>query len=159
MDEEATSSLRSHLCIERRHCPHCSKFVSLKTYKAHKRVYYDSDSDLWQTDGAETTQSAREESPPLSESDATTTFPILDDCGGIQDLLYTYTCVALQDGSLVPMPKKKKGPGFSLTIKRCASSKRAAIELVRKKKIVHTSQSITRGSLGFHCTPNFLLEL
>ena len=107
MDEEATSSLRSHLCIERRHCPHCSKFVSLKTYKAHKRVYYDSDSDLWQTDGAETTQSAREESPPLSESDATTTFPILDDCGRYTRLIiYIYMCI-LAGCSLVPMPKKK----------------------------------------------------
>ena len=96
MDEEATSSLGSHLC----------KFVSLKTYKAHKRVYYDSDSDLWQTDGAETTQSAREELPPLSESDATTTFPILDDCGGIQDL-YTYTCVSLQDVAWFPCLKRR----------------------------------------------------
>ena len=28
-------------------CPHCGHSVSTKTYLAHKRVYYDDDSDQW----------------------------------------------------------------------------------------------------------------
>ena len=31
----------------RRLCPHCDESVSLKTYKAHRRMYYDSINDRW----------------------------------------------------------------------------------------------------------------
>lgn len=34
----------------RRVCPHCLKSVSFKTYKAHRRLYYDSSKDEWFTD-------------------------------------------------------------------------------------------------------------
>ena len=48
MDADALTA-RPTLSIDRRHCPHCSQFISLKTYKAHKRLYYDSDACVWQT--------------------------------------------------------------------------------------------------------------
>ena len=32
---------------KRVHCIHCGEFVSKKTFLAHKRIYYDSDSDQW----------------------------------------------------------------------------------------------------------------
>lgn len=28
-------------------CPHCGQLLSLKTFKAHKRMYYDSSSNTW----------------------------------------------------------------------------------------------------------------
>lgn len=31
----------------RRVCPHCDESVSLKTYKAHRRMYYDPIGDKW----------------------------------------------------------------------------------------------------------------
>ena len=35
------------LCSSRRFCPHCSESLSLKTFKTHKRLYYDEDADKW----------------------------------------------------------------------------------------------------------------
>ena len=36
------------MCImDRRLCPHCDESVSVKTYKAHRRMYYDPTSDKW----------------------------------------------------------------------------------------------------------------
>ena len=31
----------------RQFCPHCSQTLSTKTYKAHKRLYFDSNSNSW----------------------------------------------------------------------------------------------------------------
>ena len=42
-------SSRKILRVERRTCPHCDSLVSLKTYKAHKRRYFDSVSETWLT--------------------------------------------------------------------------------------------------------------
>lgn len=42
---------RRILRIERRHCPHCSRNVSLKTFKMHKRLYYDAECDKWVVSG------------------------------------------------------------------------------------------------------------
>ena len=33
-------------CSSRRFCPHCSESLSLKTFKTHKRLYYDEDADI-----------------------------------------------------------------------------------------------------------------
>ena len=33
--------------VSRRVCPHCRKSVSFKTYKAHRRHFYDSSADQW----------------------------------------------------------------------------------------------------------------
>ena len=32
---------RTVIKVDRRCCPHCDRSVSLKTYKAHRRLYYD----------------------------------------------------------------------------------------------------------------------
>lgn len=40
---------RSMMRVDRRHCPHCECFVSLKTYKTHRRLYYDVNRDSWHT--------------------------------------------------------------------------------------------------------------
>lgn len=69
MSEE---SKRCILRVNRRHCPHCDGYISLKTYKAHRRRYYDSESDTWHKiqfpddldDGLDDV-----DSPPMSESD------------------------------------------------------------------------------------------
>ena len=53
MDPESEfTSDRSVLHVSRRVCPHCSQSVSFKTFKAHKRLYYDSGRDHWLTTGA-----------------------------------------------------------------------------------------------------------
>lgn len=41
--EEQQGATRPLLKVNRRQCPHCGIFLSLKTYKAHKRRYYDSE--------------------------------------------------------------------------------------------------------------------
>lgn len=40
-----TSSTRSHLTHKR--CPHCGKNLNLKTFKEHRRLYYDSNRKSW----------------------------------------------------------------------------------------------------------------
>lgn len=37
------------LAVERRKCPHCNQNLSLKTFKAHKRRYYDRVNHTWLT--------------------------------------------------------------------------------------------------------------
>lgn len=71
------------LAVERQWCPHCKQHLSLKTYKAHERMYYDPVRRYWfaktstMTDEAEEEASSNNssndiysESPPLSEGDA-----------------------------------------------------------------------------------------
>lgn len=65
---------RNRLVVERRQCRHCNKSLSLKTYKAHKRRFYDSANDVWFTKESMTLQpendSSDNESPPsVSEMD------------------------------------------------------------------------------------------
>ena len=33
--------------VDRRFCPHCKRSVSIKTFKAHKRLYFDSSTNSW----------------------------------------------------------------------------------------------------------------
>ncbi len=40
------------LRVERRFCPHCEQYLSLKTYKAHKRLYYAPSKDEWVRKGS-----------------------------------------------------------------------------------------------------------
>ena len=35
--------------VDRRHCPHCQRLLSMKTFKIHKRLYYDAEKKLWKT--------------------------------------------------------------------------------------------------------------
>lgn len=61
------------LRVERRHCPHCKKYLSLKTYKAHKRLYFDRNDNVWLTepepepDVDSAMLSGEESSPPHSD--------------------------------------------------------------------------------------------
>lgn len=52
--------------VDRRVCPHCDKSVSYKTYKAHKRLYYDAFGDTWTrtTSERENSDVVESESPP-----------------------------------------------------------------------------------------------
>ena len=51
--------------VDRRVCPHCDRSVSYKTYKAHKRLYYDAFEDNWTRTMAESkTDVGESESPP-----------------------------------------------------------------------------------------------
>ena len=66
MSEE---SKRCILRVNRRHCPHCNGYISLKTFKAHKRRYYDSESDTWHTLQSPADLDEDMDSPPMSESE------------------------------------------------------------------------------------------
>lgn len=55
--------------VSRRICPHCSKSVSFKTYKAHRRLFYDFSSDQWLTTNEDSVLSSErnvEEAQPCS---------------------------------------------------------------------------------------------
>ena len=47
MADVSLSHERRIVHTSRRLCPHCNQNVSFKTYKAHRRLYYDSASDRW----------------------------------------------------------------------------------------------------------------
>lgn len=73
-----------YLLVNRRYCPHCNKNLSLKTYKAHKRLYFDRVTKEWRTTDIVTPtrpvldvlssdtepSNSDEESPPNSEEDS-----------------------------------------------------------------------------------------
>ena len=53
----------------RRICPHCNEYVSLKTYKAHRRLHYDAITDRWsrrESSVSEEEEDTLEDSPPQS---------------------------------------------------------------------------------------------
>ena len=39
-EPEAIYTSRDHFKTDRRTCPHCHQLLSLKTYRAHKRLFY-----------------------------------------------------------------------------------------------------------------------
>ena len=43
----STSAERHIIRVDKRHCPHCDQYVSLKTFKTHKRLYYDCCNNKW----------------------------------------------------------------------------------------------------------------
>lgn len=47
MAERDTGGDRLLLRVERRLCNHCNEYLSFKTYKAHKRLYYNYSTDQW----------------------------------------------------------------------------------------------------------------
>lgn len=63
--------------VERRYCPHCNKNPSLKTFKAHKRLYFNVQQDTWvhlaeiegSADVGIHSSKERSSSPPQSEID------------------------------------------------------------------------------------------
>ena len=53
--------------VDRRFCPHCGKNVSYKTYKSHKRLYFNPTSSTWiSRDGDRTSEEMNADSPPGS---------------------------------------------------------------------------------------------
>ena len=38
--------------LSRKYCPHCKKDCNIKTYKDHKRLYFDSDTKFWYVSSA-----------------------------------------------------------------------------------------------------------
>ena len=54
--------------VNRRLCPHCDKNVSYKTYKSHKRLYFDTTSGAWIINRDDNNLSNPHEFPDLSES-------------------------------------------------------------------------------------------
>lgn len=63
---------RRILCVQRRICPHCNKSVSLKTYKMHKRLYYDQECDNWFVSGYSHHYSNESKSSSESEPESET---------------------------------------------------------------------------------------
>lgn len=51
------------------HCPHCEETVGKRTYWRHKRLYYDSSTDQWQTDRERITDSEEESLLPCPTDD------------------------------------------------------------------------------------------
>ena len=70
--------MRECQSVERRHCPHCGKYLSFKTFKAHKRLYYDPNGSTWEGELTKESPtiipSQDESSPPRSEEE----FPHLE---------------------------------------------------------------------------------
>ncbi len=56
--------------VSRRICPHCSKSVSFKTYKAHRRLFYDRSRGVWLSSEEEKEENINEEAPPSSFGEA-----------------------------------------------------------------------------------------
>ena len=48
-DSSNHASERKRVKISKRYCPHCKEILSYKTYRAHKRIYYESCRSLWHT--------------------------------------------------------------------------------------------------------------
>ena len=83
-----SSSARKILRVERRNCPHCDCLVSLKTFKAHKRRYFDAASGRWlKSNDEERIQSDDAESaPPCLHPE-----PVVEDIPGNIDALCIHT--------------------------------------------------------------------
>lgn len=57
------------LKVNRRYCPHCKEQLSLKTFKTHKRRYYDSLTEKWHSSyGLNTSESASTKETSLTQS-------------------------------------------------------------------------------------------
>ena len=53
--------------VDRRHCPHCQRLVSVKTFKVHKRLFYDEERKTWITcDNQSSDVESNCSSPPQS---------------------------------------------------------------------------------------------
>ena len=55
------------LRTDERFCPHCSKLLSYKTFRAHKRLYYDDIKDQWHQVSGEEPVESEDEIPPCGE--------------------------------------------------------------------------------------------
>lgn len=84
---------RRVLRVERRTCPHCDTPVSLKTFKAHKRRFFDATRGQW-LDTINDSQSEHAESPPPLMPHEPSTTPEIPDDGTTADTSFPGTIVA-----------------------------------------------------------------
>ena len=78
------STSRKILRVERRNCPHCDDLVSIKTFKAHKRRFFDAASGHWlkSINEVRIQSEAAESAPPGLHPE-----PVVYDIPGITDIL------------------------------------------------------------------------
>lgn len=70
---EEEVSQRRILKVDRRICPHCDKNVSFKTYRLHKRLYYNSSLGTWIT--VDSPGGSAEDEDKLTETQASASPP------------------------------------------------------------------------------------
>ena len=85
------STSRKILRVERRTCPHCDCLLSLKTFKTHKRRYFDAISGRWLKAIDELTEDSEPEPPCLHPE------PIVDDIPGDINTLHAHSFILLPD--------------------------------------------------------------
>ena len=89
----SSSPERKRVRTDQRFCPHCSKLLCYKTFRAHKRLYHDETNDEWYqvADSAEVEHDAEDEAPPSTheledQSVEMSPSPCFDDTLGSQSL-------------------------------------------------------------------------
>ena len=72
-DDELESTIaKKKIKISRRYCPHCKETLSYKTFRTHKRLYYDAVQSVWHEDtprrcsGVQSPSYSSYSPPPLS---------------------------------------------------------------------------------------------
>ena len=73
---------------DQRMCPHCNQIVSYKTYRAHKRLYYNSETNAWFQVVEDSDEPSEEGELHMNEGDSPPSSPTDYDCGQLQDDMY-----------------------------------------------------------------------
>lgn len=60
-------------------CPHCSQIVSYKTYRSHRRLYYNCDDDSWFSVASAETLDEQSEETDLLENEPPASSPTFED--------------------------------------------------------------------------------
>ena len=68
--------------LTHKYCPHCNKEINTKTYKEHRRLYFDVASKSWLTVGISSVETYESDSSGSSPFSST---PELTDDGGMYD--------------------------------------------------------------------------
>ena len=99
------STSRRILRVERRNCPHCDGLVSLKTFKAHKRRFFDAASGRWlkAIDELRIQSEDAESAPPCLHPE-----PVVEHIPGNKDILCIHTFMIFR------LPPKVHGAMCSL---------------------------------------------
>ena len=84
------TSSPKRLRIDQRFCPHCNNFLSYKTFRAHKRLYYNETEETWcSVPQQEETCDVEEEGPPSEDAldrESIGTSPPLSPCSVAHDI-------------------------------------------------------------------------
>ena len=77
---------RKRLRTDQRFCPHCSNLLSYKTYRAHKRLYYDDVKDHWYEIFRDKEEpNVEQEAPPSEQCESAASSPPRSPCCGSDD--------------------------------------------------------------------------